>query len=252
MARSPWQFPPNYPCATFFVDESSAKESSGQFFVVAGVKTRRPGILLRNVRDTLDRYGGTSEMKFSRITRARLPLYHQVIDQLRASDAHLTACVVDATRGDIENPFKGDDADWVVHARITAKMLAGSINRKELAAAILDARSTPRGCAFDDTVRGMTNHRLKSTGLVSAVCAESESNVGLQLADLVAGAVAHQRRNPGANQNSHKAKVASRLAAAFGVGTFVDDVRAGRVNIATHGKGAPPDGRQRTTSRGGP
>lgn len=118
--------PPNYPCATFFVDESSAKESSGQFFVVAGVKTRRPGTLLRNVRDTLDRYGGTSEMKFSRITRARLPLYHQVIDQLRASDAHLTACVVDATRGDIENPFKGDDADWVVHARITAKMLGCS------------------------------------------------------------------------------------------------------------------------------
>jgi hypothetical protein len=59
-------------------------------------------------------------------------------------------------------------------------------------------------------------------------------NDGVQLADLVSGAVAHQRGqgNRTASPTSHKGKAAARLAAAFGLNSF-EDVRNDRVNVAT-------------------
>ncbi|MBO0882751.1 MAG: DUF3800 domain-containing protein [Mycobacterium sp.] len=226
-----------YPCATFFVDESAARASSGSFFVVGAIKLRKPGRLLRAVEHIRDKYEYDGEFKFSRITRGKLTTYYKVIDALEESDAHLTACVVDCSK--TSNPFHSDDPEWQVHARVTAKLLVGSINSRELASAVLDKRTTPVGIAFDDTVRSMVNQRLKSVGLVSAVCADSESTDGLQLADLVAGAVAHQRRAD-SNTNSNKGRVAARLAAAFGVQSPGTDVRNDRVNVLTHGARQAP------------
>jgi hypothetical protein len=85
----PISIPARYPCATIFVDESAAKESGGKFFVVAAVKTRKPGMLLREIRALRDTYGHQDELKFSRISRGKLPIYHQLIDILEASDVHL-------------------------------------------------------------------------------------------------------------------------------------------------------------------
>ncbi|WP_142272573.1 DUF3800 domain-containing protein [Mycobacterium heidelbergense] len=225
--------PRGYPCATFFVDESSARASSGSFFVVGAVKLRKPGALLRSIEHIRDTRAYDGEFKFSRISRGKLTAYYEVIDALANSDAHITACVVDLSSKTC-NPFDGKHPEWQVHAKVVAKMLVGSINSRELASAVLDRRTTPVGIAFDDAVRGMVNQRLRSTGLVSAVCADSRCTDGLQLADLVAGAVAHQRRSD-SSANSHKGRVAARLAAAFGVASFATDQRTKRVNVLTHG-----------------
>jgi hypothetical protein len=157
---------------------------------------------------------------------------------LEQSDAHIAACVIDRTHG--EDPFSTETPDWVVHARIMAKLLAGMINRRELVSALIDEISTPRDCAFDDSVREMVNKRLGATCLVTAACVDSTCNDGVQLADLVAGAVAHQRgaANLSASPSSHKGKIAARLAAAFGVVSFANDIRNGRVNVATLGQPA--------------
>ncbi len=224
--------PPKYPCATIFVDESSNRASSGSFFVVGAIKLRNPGKLMREVEDIRDKYGFAEEFKFSGITRGKITTFYKVIDALEASDAHIAACVVDRSKN--SNPFKCGDPEWEVHARVAAKLLVGVLNPRELASAILDKRTTPVGTAFDDTVRRMVNQRLKATGLVSAVCADSKSTDGLQLADLVAGAVAHQRRAD-SSPNSNKGKVAARLTAAFGVESFGSDVRTERVNVQSHG-----------------
>jgi hypothetical protein len=118
--------------------------------------------------------------------------------------------------------------------------LLAFINKRELAAALLDQVTTPRGSAFDDTVRDMVNRRMGSTSLVAASCVDSASNDGVQLADLVAGAVAHQcgQAADTARPNSHKGKIAARLAAAYGVPNL-GDIRTDRVNIATLGIPAP-------------
>jgi hypothetical protein len=241
--------PLKYPTALIFVDESAVKVSAGRFFVIGAVKVRRPGQLLRDIQDIRDRHGYQEEFKFSKITRARLPVFCELVDTLEQSDAHIAACIVDRTNG--TDPFASSDPQWVAHARVTAKLLVGVINRRELAAALIDQVTTPRGCAFDDTVREMVNQRMKSTSLVAASCIDSASNDGVQLADLVAGAVAHHCGQTAGTSyaNSHKGKIAARLAAAFGVSNL-GNIRTDRVNIAT--LGIPVTRRLRSVKRASP
>jgi uncharacterized protein (DUF885 family) len=61
--------PPKYPTALIYVDESAVKASAGRFFVVGAVKVRRPGQLMRSVRDVRDRHDFRDEFKFNRISR---------------------------------------------------------------------------------------------------------------------------------------------------------------------------------------
>jgi hypothetical protein len=232
------QVPLNYPTALIYVDESAVKTSAGRFFVIGAVKVRRPGQLMRVVRDIRDRHGFSDEFKFSRVSRGKFSVFCELIDALEQSDAHIAACVVDRDKG--TDPFIGSGAEWIAHAKITAKLIVGILNRRELASVLLDEISTPKGCAFDDTVRGMVNRRMRATSLVTAACVDSACSDGVQLADLVAGAVAHQRGQGihAASPTSHKGKIAARLATAFGVSSF-DDVRTDRVNVATLGARGP-------------
>jgi len=115
----------------------------------------------------------------------------------------------------------------------------------ELVGVHLDGISTPAGCSLEDEVRRMTNRRLRATSVVTAVCMDSKTNDLLQVADLVAGAIFHERRQAAISETaprSNKGKVALRLAMAFDRPGLVDG-REARVNIATcQGKGAtrPP------------
>jgi hypothetical protein len=225
--------PFGYPTALFFVDESSVKASAGRFFVVGAIKLRRPGHLMRAIADIRDRYEFRGEFKFSNITRGSFAMCCELIDAIHCSDARISACVVDRATG--RDPFQGNTPPWLAHAQVTTALLAGNVNRRELAAALVDHVSTPKGSAFDDTVRNMVNRRLRSTSLVSVACADSACTDGLQLADLVAGSVAHHRgdANNTASPTSYKGKVATRLAAAFDVESFTRDTRNDRVHIAT-------------------
>lgn len=235
--------PLRYPTAAIFVDESGSKSTAGgQFFVVAAVKARHPGRLARAIREVRDRTGYDSELKFSGITRGSLTVYYELITVLEASDASLAACVV---QGDVYNPFRQRREVWKVHAEVTSQLLVGCINRRELVGVHLDGISTPLGCSLEDEVRRMTNRRLRATAVVSSVCLDSRTNDLLQVADLVAGAIFHERRRAVTGETklrSNKGKVALRLATAFDRPGLVDG-RDARVNIATYrGKGAtrPP------------
>lgn len=158
--------PPGYPTALIYVDESMVKASGGRFFVVGAVKVRKSGQLMRAIRDVRDRHGFHDEFKFSRISRGKFSVFCELIDVLEQSDAHIAASVVDRTHG--EDPFSTEAPDCVVHARIMSKLFTGIINRRELVSALIDEVSTPRDCAFDDTVREMVNKRLGATSLVTA------------------------------------------------------------------------------------
>ncbi|MGO3325363.1 DUF3800 domain-containing protein [Gordonia sp. (in: high G+C Gram-positive bacteria)] len=216
--------------ATFFIDESGAKASAGNFFVVAGIKTRQPGRLQRRIEQLRDETGFTDEFKFSRINRDRLPVFLRLADVVAEHDVRLVASIVN--RSDSSNPFKCGDDTWRVHARIVSQLIVGNMSRDEQAAALIDHVSTAPNVSFGDTVKGMANQRMKSNSLVSAVTIDSRANDLLQVADLVAGAIGNHRKSPNPPTVNHKTRVANNLAQAFAVQRF-DDVRAGRLNIMT-------------------
>lgn len=224
--------PSRYPTSLVFIDESGSKATASQFFVVAAIKLREPGKLARAIRDVRDRTGFDRELKFSEITRGSLPVYYSLIDELEASDARLAACVV---RGEVYNPFAGRKQVWQVHAEVITQLLVGCINRRELVGVLMDGISTPRGCSLEDTVRKAANRRLGGTSVVTAACLDSRTNDVLQVADMVAGAILHERRLATTEppKVSNKGKVALRLAAAFGRPELLDG-RDGRLNIQTY------------------
>jgi hypothetical protein len=224
--------PLGYPCSLIYTDESGSP-GIGKMFVVGAVKIRESGRLQRAIRDIRDRRVFTGEFKFRAITKGALLAYYDLIDELESSDAHLAACVVDPN---IHDPSSGGSEAWTVHAQVAAQLIRGVINKRELVSVLMDGISTPRNVAYDDVVRGMVNNHLGATAVVTAACGDSRWNDGLQVADLVAGAVAAQRRTVSAPLGSPKGKVAQRLATAFGLNSFAD-VRVDRVRIQTYRTG---------------
>lgn len=226
--------PPQYPTASIFIDESGSKSTAGgEFFVVASVKVRRPGLLTRAILDVRNKADFYNEFKFSGINRGSLPIFHQVIDALHESDATLAACVV---QGSLYNPFRQGKPSWMVHAEVTTQLLVGCINRRELVGVHLDGISTPLGCSLEEEVRRRTNQRLKATSVISAVCLDSKTCDLLQVADLVAGAIFHERRRAAVGDTrprSVKGNVALRLATVFECPGLTDG-RTDRVNIRTY------------------
>ncbi|MFP5019402.1 DUF3800 domain-containing protein [Pseudonocardia phyllosphaerae] len=224
--------PNGYPTASIFIDESGSRASGNNFFVLAAVKVRRPGALARELLDIRQKCGFGGEFKFAEITRSSLPFYGEIVRALHESDATIAACVVSGT---VCDPFRGRDDQWRVHAEITSQLLVGCINRRELVGVHLDGLSTPVGESLEDTVRTLTNTRLHSTSVVSAVALDSRTNDILQVADMVAGAIRHERMLATAPRptRSNKGRAAQMLAVAFDR-PGLSDGRDSRLNIDTY------------------
>jgi hypothetical protein len=227
--------PLGYPTSQIYMDESGSRASGAEFFVLSAVKVRRNGAFARSVKDIRDQHNFDGEFKFSRITSGTLDVYYALVDEIEKADINFAAGVVDGT---IHNPFGQRAAAWRVHADLASKLLVGCINKRELVSVLMDGISTPKGIAIDDVVMGRVNKKLGSISVITATCLDSRTCDGLQVADLLAGAVAHDRRNGGPSAyrpQTPKAKVVNRLKAAFGGIEFVDG-RGTRYNIKTFEK----------------
>jgi len=225
----PSKLPAGYPASLIYIDESGVA-SNDRFFVIGAVKVRNHGEVMRAVRDVRDRHHFFEEFRWTKITRAKLGLYYDLVDQLKRPSLQFAACVVDRQEFD---PFQAWPTKWESHAQITAQLLRGCINRRELVSVAMDLISTPRDVAIEDEIRGMVNRRFRNLSVVTAACLDSRSCDGLQLADVLAGAVAfeHRRLNGLSGQpNSNKAKVLDRIKTVLEVETL--DGRTPRVNVA--------------------
>ncbi len=217
--------------ACFWVDESGAQNTANDCFVIAAIKTRHPDDLQRAIKHVREAHHNRDEMKFGRIKTSNVKVFRDVVDVLEESDARLVATVVD---GSVYNPFRSGDPVWAVHADIITQMVVGSINRNEIATVLMDVVSTPPDKSMGTIVKRQVNSKLHSTGVVTAVSLDSKTNDCLQAADLVAGAIFHQRlRRRSVTTSPEKERVSSQLATAFGVSSLAEDVRSERFNIVT-------------------
>lgn len=232
--------PAHHPTSLIALDESGSRATGGAFFVVGGLKIRRAGVLARRIQHVRDTTGWVGqELKFAEITQRSLPVYYEIIEAIAESDAMLIGTVVDQGRqGTVA--FHGREP-WEISRDVSVRLIHGSINQGELASVVMDQFSTPVGVAIDDEVKAGVNRRLRRMAIVTATCLDSRSTDVLQAADLVASAIAFDRRRRAGTHGSTKfstaspkAKVTRRLQEAFGLTDFGDS-RSPRVNVATLG-----------------
>jgi hypothetical protein len=220
--------PLHCPTSTIYTDDSGVKAAGSHILVIGGIKIRRHGQLMRAIRHVREEADFRREFKFTGITRGSLSAYFALIDQLEKSDAHIVATVT-------QRPVGENAANWTFYAEVTTRLLRGNINRNELVTVMMDMVSTPRNVAFEDVVKGKINKRLGALRVTTAACLDSRSSDGLQVADMVASAIAFERRRvagESGSANSNKARVVNRLKEAFG-GIDLMDGRTDRVNIQT-------------------
>lgn len=230
--------PVHTPSAVYFLDESGSKGSGGTFFVMAGLKTNDPDALTRGVEAIRHRSNVRSELKFAGLTKKSVSTFKRLADLIHDSGSMIGALVVDKRLFD---PF-ADKPLWEGHAWTTAALVKGMTNRRELATLLLDGISTPKDVAYGSHVRTIVNKRFNNMRVVSAVSLDSRTCDGLQLADLVASAIAFERKTVEAqgrdryqDLGSPKAQIARYLCRAFDLQTF-SDLKTDRVRImTTHG-----------------
>lgn len=222
--------------SAFFIDESGAKGSGGDFFVVATVKTDDPDALSRGMEDIRHRHQfRRSEFKFGDVTSKSMPTYRELVELLYQSGAQLGAFVIDKK---VHDPFVGRQ-QWEGHAWVAAALVKGMTTRRELVSILIDGISVPRGVSYGREIQDKINRHFRCTRVVSALSLDSCTCDGLQVADLVASSIAHQRRalrtqafEQYASGRSEKTQLSLYLARTFGLTMFADQ-RTDRVNIKT-------------------
>lgn len=234
--RSEVRLPLGTVSSTYFVDESGSKGSGGDFFVVGAVKTQSPDVLNRQIQRVRETHQfRKQEFKFGEVTKNSLPMYKELIELLVESEVEIGAFVIDK---DIHDPFNGRST-WEGHIWVTAALLKGMTHRRELVTVLVDGISTPQGIAYGAKLQDKINRTFGTKRVVSAVSLDSCTCDGLQLADLIASGIAHQRKtlkeisfDEYIQRRSPKAQLATYMSRALGLPDFGDhDSR--RIRIRT-------------------
>ncbi|WP_214059001.1 DUF3800 domain-containing protein [Nocardioides aquaticus] len=201
-----------------FFDETGAI-ASDRFFVVGMLRIEDHSALLKEVKALRSRHKYREEFKFWSITEANKQAYKDLIDLLLNSEARFSCFVADRH---VADPVARFGNTFAAYEKLTIQLAHGSIKPYELMTVIADNYSAPNERSFEQTVKTQCNRRLKRLGVVSVVQVDSGATEGLQLVDILVGAVGSEfRANAGlASHVAHKAEVAAHLRARLGTSTF--------------------------------
>lgn len=226
--------PSDVPVSSIFIDESGSKNSAGGFFVLGFIKARQTAALDRSIRHLRQRFKFFDEIKFGAIRQDSERFYIELVELVAASDVRLGGSVYDAST----SLFVGQET-WRTQALMSSRLIAANINKGEIVNAFLDLVQTPHGETLAAKVAADVNRKLEARCLVGCYELDSRACNMLQVADVIAGSIAYERRQwtgdtPDAPREARtpKARVAGRLRRALQIDSFAD-TRSGKVNILT-------------------
>jgi len=224
--------PANQPTAVAFLDETGSI-SQDRFFSVGCLILPEPSTVLRRIQKLRDVHHWYGEMKWAEVTETSYPLYREVLDEVSRSDARYACFVADRQSADPVARF-GDA--WRAYEKLAAQLLIGAAKPGELVSVLADNYSTPDDVVFEVDVRRDVNQRLGKLILVSVCRLDSRSRDGLQLVDILTGAVTFEFRQAAglAGSKSAKAKLAGDLRQLYGVQSVLGGVRTARLNVAVY------------------
>ncbi|QXT62718.1 DUF3800 domain-containing protein [Tessaracoccus palaemonis] len=232
-----FHLPDDVPVSTIYIDESGARNSRGGFFVLGFIKVREPAKLDREIRHLRQKHKFFSEAKFGSINRDHVLFYYDLVELVAEADVRVGGSVYDSTAA-----FAARKETWRTQARMSAQLIAANINKGELVNAVIDLVQTPQGASLARVVHADVHRKLGHRALVACYDMDSQSTNLLQVADVIAGAIAYERRQwagstpePPMSNDAPKGKVSARLRRALELDSFAD-AREGKVNILTMGR----------------
>jgi hypothetical protein len=239
-AGQPLQLAVSHPTAIAFLDETGII-AQDRFFSVGLLTVQDAPSLLRRVQKVRDTRHWYKELKWIDVTAASAPIYEELIDIVVDSDARFACFVADRHLADPVARF-GDS--WLAYQKLATQLLIGASLPNELLSVLADNYSTPDAVQFERDVRNEVNARLGHLVIATMCRLDSRSSDGLQLADILIGAVTFEFRQKAglAGQNSPKAALASGVRARYGVPTFLGGYRKTKINVAMYGHGRVPSG----------
>jgi len=225
MDTTPTSTSPDLPIfhrtAHVFVDESGVARQS-PILVMGALKFRSGHGIVANEMEVLrNQAEWRQEAHFVNVTRVRAHLYREAIDVLARSDATFRCLVLD-TRG--RDPFSSKRPPWKTHAQLAISLLVEATAPREIISATLDHLSVPTDVNYESYVRSAVNKQLGRMAAATVCRMTSHACYGLQFADILTGAVAHQYRqyvgDSSAKPGSPKGQVAAHVAKTFNLDTL--------------------------------
>lgn len=216
--KNPCTLHKDHPTSVAFFDEAGAI-SSDRFFIVGLLRAVDHSALLREVKKLRKKHRFWDEFKWAGITAANRAIYIELIDLLLAQPVSYSAFVADRHVADPVHRF-GDT--FSAYGKLATQLLIGSIKPYEICSVLADNYSAPDRITFEQTVRKETNSRLGRLAVVSVVQVDSKATEGLQLVDVLTGAVGFGfKADAGlASHTSNKGSVAAHLRAQLGGASF--------------------------------
>lgn len=207
--------------AAIFVDESGIARQS-PILAMGALKFRGGyGLVVNEIELLRERSDWRSEAHFSNVTRVRAHLYRELVGILAQSDATFRCLVLDTRERD---PFASKRPAWKTHAQLAISTLTDAIAPGEIASATLDHLTVPLDVNYEAYVRAAVNRQLDRLGLATTCRMDSKACWGIQLADVLTGAVAHHYRQAygdrSATAGSPRGQVAACVAERFNLDTL--------------------------------
>lgn len=219
----------DHPCSAGFLDETGTI-SQDRFFAVGLVKLTEPARLTRAISKFRDQKHWYREIHFTELKPSSLEMYWEIVDISVDSGLEFFCFVADRQTAD---PIVRFGSPWDAYARLAEQLVVAAIHPGELVSIMADNYSTPDHVRFEETLRSNVNRRLNRLGVVSACRLDSRSCDGLQVADLLTSAVAHEfRASTGrASHTSPKGRLAAHVRDRLGAPTCLSGWRNTRHSV---------------------
>jgi hypothetical protein len=232
-AKLRWRIPADHPTAVAFLDETGAI-AQDRFFAVGCLILPNPAEVFRKVQALRDKEHWYTEIKWADATQGTAPLYTELMKIVAESDGRFSCFVADRKTADPVRRFKSDA--WLAYRKLGTQLLIGSSRPGEMLSVLADNYSTPSHVKFEEDLIEEVNHRLRELAVVSVCRLDSRSCDGLQLVDVLTGAVAFEFRQKAklAGQSGAKANLAAELRSLYGATSWLSGFRNKKVNVAVY------------------
>lgn len=229
--------PRDHPCATVFLDETGAI-ARDRYFAVGVVKAPEMAPVLRALQKFRDQKQWYGEIHFTYLKPRALDLYKRVVDLVLdpASGVEFWCFVADR---DVADPIVRFGSAWDAYSKLAEQLVHASIRPGEVIAVMADNYSAPDHVLFEQQLRSSVNRRQKRLAVASVCRLDSKCCDGLQIADLLTAAVAHEFRAKAglASTTGPKAELAAHVRAALGTKSCLGGWRSAAHSVQLYGNG---------------